>query len=53
MALTLEDVKEKLKRLDEVIVLEVLDINAEDIIDRFEDKILDRLTELAEELIDL
>ena len=40
-------------RLDEVIVLEVLDLNAEDIIDRFEDKIIDRLEELAEELVDL
>jgi hypothetical protein len=53
MALTLEEVKHKLMRLDEVIVLEVLDLNAEDIIDRFEDKIIDRLEELAEELVDL
>jgi hypothetical protein len=53
MALTLEEVKQKLMRLDEVIVLEVLDLNAEDIIDRFEDKIIDRLEELAEELVDL
>lgn len=53
MALTLEEVKRKLMRLDEVIVLEVLDLNAEDIIDRFEDKIIDRLEELAEELDEL
>jgi len=53
MALTLEEVKQKLMRLDEVIVLEVLDLNAEDIIDRFEDKIIDRLEELAEELDEL
>jgi hypothetical protein len=53
MALTLEEVKQKLMRLDEVIVLEVLDLNAEDIIDRFEDKIIDRLEELEEELDEL
>lgn len=50
MALTLEEVKEKLHRFDEVIILELLDISSEDLVERFEDKVIDRLEELAEDL---
>jgi hypothetical protein len=44
---------EKLKQLDEVTILELLDINAEDLIDAFCDRILDNqakiYTQYAEE----
>ncbi len=39
MALTFEDIKNKLKQMDEVSLLEILQIYSEDIVDRFEDKI--------------
>ena len=50
MSLTYEEIKEKLSRYDEVTILEVLQINTYDILDKFEDKILDNLEILAEEL---
>jgi hypothetical protein len=37
MSLTLPELKEKLKQLDEVILCEVLDISSEELVDRFED----------------
>ena len=53
MSLTLEEVKEKLKKLDETILLEILEINSEEIVERFSDKIEDRedyfITDLEEE----
>lgn len=42
MSLTLEDIKEKLKQLDETTLLELLDISSDQIVDRFEDLIEDR-----------
>lgn len=48
--LTLDDVCDRLKHIDEVSLLEVLDISSEDIIDRFIDKIEIRFEELAEDL---
>jgi anion-transporting ArsA/GET3 family ATPase len=50
MSLTFEEVKERLSRIDEVSILEVLEINTQDILDKFEDKILDNIDILAEEL---
>lgn len=50
MSLTLNDVKDRLKQQDEVSLLEILDISAEDIVERFGDLIEDRYTTLAEEL---
>ena len=44
MALTFEEIKERLKRLDEVDLLEILDISSEEILDRFEDVLMDRIT---------
>ena len=53
MSLTLEEVKEKLKQLDETTLLEILEINSEEIVERFSDKIEDRedyfITDLEEE----
>jgi hypothetical protein len=48
--LTLEEVKERLKHLDEIILLEVLDISSEELVEQFSDVIADKLEELIEEL---
>jgi len=37
--LTLEDINEKLKQLDEVTLMETLEITSEDLVDRFLDRI--------------
>jgi len=36
---TLEDIKDKLKQLDEVTLMETLEITSEDLVDRFADRI--------------
>ena len=51
MSLTLEEIKEKLLRLyDPDDLLESLQISSEEILDRFEDKLIRRLDEFQEEL---
>jgi len=50
--LTLNEVKERLTRLDEVLILEVLDISSEDLVERFTDFIEDCLDDLVEDLAD-
>lgn len=50
MTLTIVDLEERLKQLDEVSILELLEINSEEIVDRFYDKIEDKLDKLEEEL---
>jgi|TARA_B110000902_G_C14013773_1_gene477522 hypothetical protein len=50
VSLTFEEVKERLAKFDEVMILEVLELNTQEILDRFEDKILDNIEVLAEEL---
>ena len=47
MTLTFAEIKERLKQLDEVTLLEVLNLSAEDIVDRFEDIIEERIEVLA------
>lgn len=37
--LTLVEIAEKLKQFDEITLLEILEINAEDLVERFMDKI--------------
>ena len=49
--LTLPDICDKLKRLDEVTVLELLEINSEEIVAKFQDKIED-MADYFEELLD-
>ena len=49
--LTLVDVLDRLKKIDEVSLLEVLDINSTDIVDRFIDRVEERFDELQEELL--
>ena len=50
--LTLHDICDKLKRLDEVTILELLEIESEEIVNRFMDKIEDMADYLEEELDD-
>ena len=52
MALTILDLFDKLKRLDEISLLEILNITAEDLVDRFEDRIEAMFDELVDELDD-
>lgn len=50
MNITFEELKEKLQRIDEVTLLELLDIRSEDIISRFEDIIEDKQEQLMREI---
>jgi hypothetical protein len=52
MTTTFTELKEKLLRLDEVTLLELLEINAEDLINRFEDIIEDKYDQLVEAVED-
>ena len=53
MSLTLEEVKERLlKTLDPDDLLEALQITSEEMLDRFEDKLINRLDVFEEELED-
>ena len=49
MALTYYDLLEKIARLDELTIIEILDIDSEDLVAKFSDRINDRLDELAKE----
>jgi hypothetical protein len=50
MNLTFEELKEKLHRVDEVTLLELLEIHSEDIVERFEDYIEDKQEQLLKEI---
>jgi|TARA_R110000787_G_scaffold212680_1_gene322310 hypothetical protein len=51
MSLTLEEIKERLlKTYDPEDFLEALEITSEELLDRFEDKLLNRLDDFEEEL---
>ena len=52
MALTILDLFEKLKRLDEISLLEILGITAEELVDRFEDRIEAMFDQLVDEIDD-
>ncbi len=45
MPFTFEEICEKLKRVPEIDLLEILDVSSEEIVDRFRDLIEDRLEE--------
>ncbi len=50
MSLTMDEIKERvLKRYDADDILEALDISAEELLDRFEDKFINRLRQFEEE----
>jgi len=48
--MTIVDLSERLKKLEETILLEVLNISSEDIVERFQDKIDDKFEELSDDL---
>jgi hypothetical protein len=50
MALTLNDIKDRLKQIDEIDLLELLEINSEDIVERFTDLIEDNFDKLEKEV---
>jgi len=50
MSLTLRDIMERMARLDEITLLEVLNISSEEIVERFADKIEDKFEELEIDL---
>lgn len=50
MNLTFEELKEKLQRVDEVTLLELLNIHSDDIVDRFEDYIEEQQDKLMREI---
>ena len=52
MSLTLVELKERLKKLDETILCEVLNISSEELVERFEDVIEENFEELEEDLDD-
>jgi len=49
MALTLEDLKDKLKREDEVTLMELLEVSSEDLVEMFEHRIDARYEILIED----
>jgi len=53
VSLTLEDIRNRLKKQSEIDLLEVLHITSEDIVDRFEDRIEDLADDLEEDLDDI
>ena len=52
MTTTYTELLDKLKQLDEVLILELLDISSEDLIDRFGDLIEARYDQLLEQVQD-
>ena len=53
MSLTLEEIKERiLKTYDPDDLLEALELTSEELLDRFEDKLINRLDEFEEDLTD-
>lgn len=52
MAITLTELQEKLKKIDEVSLMEVLEITSEDMVQRFVDRIEEQFDELVTEFDD-
>ena len=50
MALTLNDIKDRLKQINEIDLLELLEINSENIVERFTDLIEDNFDKLEREV---
>lgn len=50
MPLTVPEIMERLKQIDETSLLEILNISSEDLVERFADKIEDRADNLEEDL---
>ena len=52
MALTLREMVDRLKRLDEITLMEVLNISSEDLCERFVDVIEEKFDQLEQDLED-
>lgn len=52
MPITLEELKEKLKSWDEVILLDALGLTSEDLLDRFDDVVQNKYDQLIAEYIE-
>ncbi len=52
MALTILDLFDKLKRLDEISLMDILGITSEELVDRFEDRIEAMFDQLVDEIDD-
>ena len=52
MALTLEEIKSRLKLLDELTLMELLGVSSEDLVERFDDWIADDYERYEEEVSD-
>ena len=52
MALTFTELLERLKKVDEISLLEILDISSEDLVDRFPDLIEYKYDEIVQEFPD-
>lgn len=50
MALTIHDLKDRLKQINEIDLLELLEISSEDLVDRFIDLIEDNFDKLEKEV---
>ena len=48
--MTLEELKERLRALDETHVLELLQLESHDLVDRYEDIIINKFSELENEI---
>lgn len=51
--ITLEELKEKLSMLDEVLLLEILDIHSDELVEAFEDKIEEQQDKLKRMMNDV
>jgi len=51
MSLTFKELCDRLKQLDEITLLEVLDLNSEQLVDVFEDFIRDRIEDVEDDLV--
>ena len=49
MSMTLREIQDRLKQLDEVTLIEVLNLDSEDLVIAFEDIIVDRFEEFEDE----
>ena len=50
--LTLKDVADRLKKQDEISVMEILELTSEDLVERFMDRVEERFEELQDDLCD-
>ncbi len=51
--MTTKDAVRKLLLLDETLILEILEIDGEDLVARFEDRIIEKLDDIEEQLEEL